>query len=381
MGYTENHSFKLQKGLYLDERKGAAFLKARASIKGKISFTNTETTDFKRAERIAISWFRGLQNIQQGSGASHLMGAAAESFISSIHPASNKPEDTRKATNKRHSHQQQWNNAREFFKLWDVQDITPKALNDFLKSRRDAAAKNGRMLSASTLHKDLVTIRQVLKHAVLEGWLTTLPSPFPPVGQIKANPRPWLDPDEWVTLQRVAKSRVAEEGQNPRSQRQREELYDFCLLMVHSCARVDELRRLRVRDCSVKTLAEKKRPYLEMRIRGKTGDRKSIGWSGAVSAYQRLVKRGELQPDAPLFREHHRDGFRELLVAAGLRTDSFGNVRNLKSLRSTALMMRIKANPRINLKLLADNAGTSVAMLDSFYLKRLTVDLNVEELV
>ena len=73
--------------------------------------------------------------------------------------------------------------------------------------------------------------------------------------------------------------------------------------------------------------------------------------------------------------------FRELLLAAGLRTDSFGNVRNLKSLRSTALMMRIKANPHINLKLLADNAGTSVAMLDKFYLARLTVDLNIEELV
>ena len=43
-------------------------------------------------------------------------------------------------------------------------------------------------------------------------------------------------------------------------------------------------------------------------------------------------------------------------------------------------MMRIKANPRINLMLLADNAGTSVAILDKFYLKRLTVDLNVEEL-
>lgn len=35
--------------------------------------------------------------------------------------------------------------------------------------------------------------------------------------------------------------------------------------------------------------------------------------------------------------------------------------------------MRIKANPRINLKLLADNAGTSVAMLDTFYLNRARV--------
>ena len=73
--------------------------------------------------------------------------------------------------------------------------------------------------------------------------------------------------------------------------------------------------------------------------------------------------------------------FRELLDAAGLRRDMDGNVRNLKSLRSTGLMMRIKSNPSINLKLLAQNVGSAVAMLDTFYLKRLTVDMHVEELV
>ena len=371
MGYAENHSFKLQKGLYLDERKGAAYLKARACIKGKIHFTNTETTDFKRAERIAISWFRGLLQVQQGSQPLHSMHSAAKHFISSI-----------QSPQKKLFHQVKWNVWSEFFKLRDVTDITPKLLNEFLQWRRAAAAKKGRPLSASTLHKDLVTIRQILKHAVLEGHLSVLPAPFPPVGTIKANPRPWLDPDEWTTLQRVAKERIKAPETNPRTRTQREDLYDFCLLMVHSCARVDEVRRLRVRDCAVKRLPDRnKRPYLEMRIQGKTGNRKSIAWSGAASAYERLIKRHALKKDDLLFQEHHRDAFRELLIAAGLRTDAFGNTRNLKSLRSTGLMMRIKANPRINLKLLADNAGTSVAMLDMFYLKRLSVDLNVEELV
>ncbi len=118
-----------------------------------------------------------------------------------------------------------------------------------------------------------------------------------------------------------------------------------------------------------------------MRIEGKTGPRVSVGWSGAVSAYQRQVERFSLKADDLLFREHHRDSFRELLVAANLRTDAFGFHRNLKSLRCTALSFRIRQNPRINLKLLADNAGTSVAMLDTFYLKRLTIDVALSELV
>lgn len=227
-----------------------------------------------------------------------------------------------------------------------------------------------------TLHKNLVAVRRILKFAVEEGWLGALPL-FPQLETIEHNPRPWLDPDEWAVLQEVAKQRIVE-ADNVRTKRQREELYDFCLMMVHSCARVDELRRVHVRDCAVKKL---KRPYLEMRIQGKTGFRKSIAWSGAVSAFNRLVARGKLQPDDFLFQEHHRDAFRELLEAAGLRRDQMGKVRNLKSLRSTGLMMRIKSNPRINLKLLAENVGTSVAMLDTFYLKRLTVDMGVEELV
>jgi hypothetical protein len=49
MGFTAFKSFTLGKGLYLEERVGAAHCKARASVKGQPFFTNTETTDFDRA--------------------------------------------------------------------------------------------------------------------------------------------------------------------------------------------------------------------------------------------------------------------------------------------------------------------------------------------
>lgn len=42
-------------------------------------------------------------------------------------------------------------------------------------------------------------------------------------------------------------------------------------------------------------------------------------------------------------------------------------------------MLTILRNPRVNLKLLAANAGTSVQMLDASHLKKLTVDMSVEE--
>ena len=124
------------------------------------------------------------------------------------------------------------------------------------------------------------------------------------------------------------------------------------------------------------------RPYLELRVVGKTGIRKAIAWQGAIAAFERQKMMFDLGPDDNLFSEHHRDSFRELLDEAGLRTDDqSGFQRNLKSVRSTALMYRIKRNPNINLKLLAENAGTSVAMLDKFYLQALKVDLGLDELV
>ena len=45
------------------------------------------------------------------------------------------------------------------------------------------------------------------------------------------------------------------------------------------------------------------------------------------------------------------------------------------------IAFRIRNNPRINLKLLGIQSGTSVQMLDTYYLKRLSVDTAIEELL
>ncbi|HPW21173.1 MAG TPA: hypothetical protein PLE61_10205 [Vicinamibacterales bacterium] len=373
--FSSFHSFKLEKGLYLEQRKGMRSFRARASIHSQQFGKNTDTNDFRRAELIARSWFRALKRSNDNE---HL--ATLNDSDTSVFRAARLYFNSLDNSGKRANAEERWKGIRDFFRDMDVADVGSKVLRQFLERRRDEASKRKRSLTASTLHKDLVLIRQVLKAAVLEEWISVLPM-FPSVGKIPANPRPWLDQDEWKTLQRKARERIREEGLDARTKKRREELYDFCLFLVHSCCRVDEARRIRVRDCVIKKRPTSKRPYLEMRVVGKTGPRLSIGWSGAALAFKRQVERFDLKADDLLFREHHRDSFRELLIAAGLRTDAFGFQRNLKSLRSTALMMRIKQNPRINLKLLADNAGTSVAMLDAFYLKRLRVDLAVDELV
>lgn len=172
-------------------------------------------------------------------------------------------------------------------------------------------------------------------------------------------------------------------------------------MMVHVCTRVDELRNLKVRDCSVREpkvnkteilyvmtatghyVVEEPQSYFEAHISGKTGIRKTICGHAAVEAFERVVKRNGLTPENKLFPESQRDAFRELLQdeRCDLYRNKLGESRNLKCLRCTGLMLRVLKNPRINLKLLANSVGTSVTMLDLFYLKPLNVDMNVDELL
>lgn len=377
MGFTSNVTVKLEKCLYLEERKGAANYKVRALVRGKYHFKNTETASRTRAERVARAWFRSLQREEQGRPREGAMWKVGEMYLASL---------SAESAAKFSTHRTKWYAVRDFFKDLDVAEVDSKVLNDFVKARRSTITRYGTAVSKVTIKKNLSVLHQMLKWANRERLIEQVPI-FPPLGRIETNPRPWFEREEWQTLQRVARERMTAEGLNARVQRQREELYDFMMMMVHSCARVDEVRRLRVRDCVIKTktaddYAKKHRKggtqYLQMWIEGKTGGREAIGWSGAVTSFERCRKRLELklgrppEPNDLVFEEHHRDGFRELLEAAGLRV-SRGKTRNLKSLRSTGLMLRIVTDPKINLKFLALSAGTSISMLDTFYLKYLSL--------
>ena len=73
---------------------------------------------------------------------------------------------------------------------------------------------------------------------------------------------------------------------------------------------------------------------------------------------------------------HHREALTDLLKAAGLHIDPrTGFERNFKSLRATAISFAILDSEQPNLLLIARNAGTSVAMIDQFYARRLGAEM------
>ena len=192
-------------------------------------------------------------------------------------------------------------------------------------------------------------------------------------GRSFPSPRPFLTYEQWVKVRNLAKSRVAEPDLNPRTKRQRQELYWFLLICVGAALRVGEAYNLRWGDCELITLNDKDHTKaVHMRVLGKhsRGGRRedAYGIFGAVSALRAMrAARPDVRPDDRLFVENHREGMKELLIKAELRADAEGRTRDSKSLRQTGISLRLDLAPNPDYRDIAKWARTSPAMIASFY--------------
>jgi integrase len=142
-------------------------------------------------------------------------------------------------------------------------------------------------------------------------------------------------------------------------------------MLVASCARVDEIRNLRFRDCRFRTTDDVKGVLLVCTVTGKRGTRDIVADADAAEVIQdRHGNAGDL-----IFPHHSRDAFRELLVEAKLRTDNRGRVRNAKALRSTAICLALLKGKDI--VFVSKNAGTSIEVISRYYSKYLTAEMAV----
>ena len=176
-----------------------------------------------------------------------------------------------------------------------------------------------------------------------------------------------------MKLRKLGKARIGEPDLNPRTKQQRQELYWFLLISVGAALRVGEAYSLRWRDCELIKLNDKdKTEAVHMWVLGKhsRGGRReeAYGMFGAVSAYKAMkAARPDAKPDDPLFTETHREGIKELLATANLRTDADGRTRDAKSLRQTGISLRLDLGPNPDYRDIAKWARTSPAMIASFY--------------
>ncbi len=129
---------------------------------------------------------------------------------------------------------------------------------------------------------------------------------------------------------------------------------------------------------------ERNEEWLVLTIeKGKTGRRLTDTMPGAATVFRRIQKRyPNATPDDYLFLPEYsnrkyairvfRYQFNYLLKMIGLKKDDSGRPHQVYDLRHTGLAMRtLLSKGKADLLLLAQNAGTSIEMLERFYLHNL----------
>jgi len=262
-----------------------------------------------------------------------------------------------------------------FFGKMAVSEITAGTVQDYRVHRQTSRKdKDGEPVrpSRSTLHKEIVVLRQILKTACRKGWMAALPdmtAPYKASGKVKH--RGWFSPEEYKTLYEATRDRA----EKPKKERWRGEcaqFHDYVLIMGNTGLRPDEASRLQFRDVSIVTDHDTGERILEIEVRGKRGVGYCKSMPGAVYPFERLCERRTKAnggtPPAPtelVFGKVQRELFNNVLAELGLKKDRDGNSRTAYSLRHTYICMRLMEGADIYQ--IAKNCRTSVEMIETYY--------------
>ncbi|MGH7242356.1 MAG: tyrosine-type recombinase/integrase [Phycisphaerales bacterium] len=269
-----------------------------------------------------------------------------------------------------------------FFDGRVLSEITPGLVQEYRVKRAEPSVKAGklpdwkepRVPSRSTMHKEIVTLRQVLKTAHRHGWLQHMPDLTPPYKTSgKITHRAWFSPKEYEQLYKATRKRA----QQPLRKHWKsgcEDLHDFVLFMANTGLRPDEAWSLQNRDATIVDDEATGERIVEIEVRGKRGLGFCKSMAGAVRPLERIRTRNKLQPTDLIFPNRHRELFNAILEEQGLKFDRDGNRRTAYSLRHTYICLRLMEGADIYQ--IAKNCRTSVEMIETYYAAHIKTTLD-----
>jgi integrase len=384
--------------LHVYKRERSTYWQCSASVKGRQFRHSTKEESLARAKEIAEDWFLELKGKARFGllKTEKTFKVAADQFLKEyeiITEGNRSPK---------------WVEGQEirvrlhlvpFFGEMGLSEITAGTVQEYrmhriatAKARNatgkegDDGLKSGKPPARSTLHDEIVTLRQVLKTAVRHTWLSRLPDLSPPyLTQGKVTHRPWFSPAEYKQLYEAARA-YAKASQGEKYQWNAEQIYDFVLFMANTGLRPDEAKNLQHRDVTIVKDEATGERILEIEVRGKRGVGYCKSMPGAVGPYRRLLARpkpvpagnrlsggsvkeaGEVKLPEPtdlVFPGNYLTIFNGILERAKLKLDRDGNPRTAYSLRHTYICMRLMEGADIYQ--IAKNCRTSVEMIEKFY--------------
>jgi len=394
--------------LHVYKRENSSHWQASTYLAGKNWRRSTKEESLSHAKEIAEDWFIELRGkaragvLKSGKTFREATKHFLAEYLTLVAPERN-PHYMKNCRMRLHAH------LLPFFGDKVLSEITPGLVQEYRVHRTTARRprpikrelKPGEekplypVPTRSTLHQEIVALRQVLKTANRQGWLEYVPDLSPPYkASGKITHRAWFSPEEYQNLYEATRRRA----QKPLNNRHRwtcEQMHDYVLFMANSGLRPDEAARLEFRDVKIVKDPGSKETILEIEVRGKRG----VGWckstSGAVLPFKRLCDRERPKAEAAidnvarspgppnsvraknkackakpgptdkLFPSSQRELFNAILGDLELKHDRDGNVRTTYSLRHTYICFRLMEGADIYQ--IAKNCRTSVEMIEKFY--------------
>jgi len=303
-----------------------------------------------------------------------------------------------------------------YFREKDIAKIDYYMLADYLQYM----SKQG--ISANTIRAYMQLVHKVLSHAARRKIITHVPE-FPAI-KVKDKPRGWFTTDEYDKLWKAASklrnkryehrvwldeqgekhtqyieknAKTGKLGRLIRYIDMTEDIRRLIVFMVNSYIRPTDIKVMQHLHVDVVTGEHN---YLRLRLPTTKGHSDPITTMGnAVKTYRKLCEvHAEKYEDKkipstdyvfmPQYKEKQRDyalqnlqrQFDVVLAVTGLGKDVNGESRTLYSLRHTCIMYRLLFGEGMNTLVLARNARTSVEMIDRFYAKPLSGEMNIEML-
>lgn len=347
----------------LYRRPGSPHWQCSCSVAGRQRRTTTKEDGLARAKDVATDWYLGLiGKLRAGElKAGRTFNEAADKFIDEYEIITH---GQRSPIYVQGHKDRLKNHLVPFFGSKVLQDITPGMVQEY-RIHRMKNGRGGKPPARSTLHQEIVCLRQVLKYANRHRWLDYLPDLSDPYrAPSKISHRAWFSPEEYKRLYEATRERA----KNPLKERWRtecENLHDYVLFMVNTGLRPDEALRLEFRDVAIVTDEATGERILEIAVRGKRGTGWCKSMPGAVHPFQRLRKRRDGQPTDRLFPTQQRELLNAILGELDLKTDREGHSRTAYSLRHTYISMRLMEGADIYQ--IAKNCRTSVEMIQKHY--------------
>lgn len=266
----------------------------------------------------------------------------------------------------------------------DVRRIKSPTLDEFVEELRD------KDLSSASIKMVLVLVSKTMQAAARAGAIDHVP--LMPKVSLKQKVRGWFSLTEYQALLKECK-RHEDLETKVYGYRITDELRRFCTFSVNTFLRPSDAKQLRHRH--VEIVRTKETQYLRISTDfSKTVNTPVVSMPNAVPVYEKLLKAGKDagfgKPDDFVFmpKYENRDfvlrligrQLRVVLRSADLYQSTSGETRTLYSLRHSAIMFRLIKGKDMCLLTLARNARTSIEMIDRFYAKHLTAEMNVDVL-